>query len=54
MGDEGTRAYVEKMYADRRRDGFPDPVPQNSQAAKFAPAAGVSRSKNYKKNNGGL
>jgi hypothetical protein len=54
MGDEGTRKYVEKMYADRRRDGRPDPVPENKESARFAPAAGVSRSKDYKKNNNGL
>ena len=54
MGDEGTRAYVEKMYEDRRRDGRPDPVPKTKEAAAFAPAAGVSRAKNYKEINGGL
>ena len=54
MGDEGTRAFVEKMYTDRRRDGRADPVPKNKEAAKFAPAAGVARSKNYKKDNNGL
>lgn len=54
MGDQGTRAYVEKMYEDRRREGRADPVPTTKEAAKFAPAAGVARDKNYKKNNGGL
>ena len=54
MGDGGTQEYVNKMFADRRRDGLSDPVPTTPQAAKFAPAAGVSRGKSYKKNNGGL
>lgn len=54
MGDSGTQEYVNKMFADRRRDGQADPVPANKTAAKFAPAAGVSRGKNYKEINGGL
>jgi len=54
MGDMGTRKYVEKMFADRRRDGQADPVPATKEAAKFAPAMGVMRDKKYRKDNGGL
>jgi hypothetical protein len=55
MGDSGTRAYVNKMFADRRRDGLSDPVPTTAEARKFMPAAGVAgNTKEYKKANGGL
>ena len=54
LGDQGTKAYVEKMFEDRRRDGLADPIPRTKEAAKFAPAAGVTRDKKYRKANGGL
>ena len=54
MGDEGTQAYVNKMFADRRRDGKADPIPATKEARKFMPAAGVNRGKGYKEANGGL
>jgi hypothetical protein len=53
-GGRGTRRYVQDMYARARAAGKPDPVPDNAEAAAFAPAAGVVRPKNYKANNGGL
>ncbi len=52
--DTGTRAYVDKMYADRRAAGLSDPVPSNNEAAKFAPAIGTAGGKAYRKINGGL
>ena len=54
FSDEGTRSYVRSMYAQRRAAGLPDPVAENAESAKFAPAAGVNRSKKYKAVNGGL
>jgi len=52
--DTGTRAYVEKMYADRRAAGMADPIPENAEAAKFAPAIGTAGGKKYRELNGGL
>lgn len=42
-GDGGTREYVRSMYQQRRAAGLPDPIPENSKAAAFAPAKGLSR-----------
>jgi hypothetical protein len=53
-GDLGSREYVNKMFEDRRRNGLPDPVPAEGNDGRWAPAAGVNRSKDYKKVNGGL
>ena len=50
----GTREYVENMYEQRRKDGLPDPIPENAEAAKFAPAAGPMRGKKYREANNGL
>ncbi len=52
--DTGTRAYVNKMYADRRAAGMADPIPENAEAAKYAPAIGTAGGKEYRKLNGGL
>ncbi len=52
--DSGTRAYVEKMYADRRAAGMADPVPSNKKAAAFAPAIGTAGGRKYREANGGL
>lgn len=41
----GTRENVERMYEQRRKDGLPDPIPENSEAAKFAPAQGPVKPK---------
>ena len=54
FSDEGTAAYVRDMYASRRAAGMADPVAENAAAAKFAPAAGMSRNKKYRKANAGL
>lgn len=54
LGDGGTKEYVTKMFEDRRRDGYADPIPENPEAAKFAPAVGVFRDKKYREANGGL
>ncbi len=54
MGDSGTREYVSKMFADRRREGMADPIPTTPQARKFMPAAGVMRDRKYREANGGL
>jgi hypothetical protein len=43
LADEGTASYVRKMFEDRRANGLPDPEPENSKAAAFAPAKGVIR-----------
>lgn len=52
-GGEGTKAYVDKMYADARAAGKPDPIPENSKAAAYAPAAGVlGNTKEYRRING--
>ncbi len=53
-GDGGTAEYVNSMYKTRRAAGLPDPVPENAEAAKFAPAIGVHGGKAYRKINGGL
>lgn len=54
-GGRGTRKYVHDMYARARAAGKPDPVPDNAEAAAYAPAAGVlGNTKKYKANNGGL
>jgi hypothetical protein len=53
-GTEGTREYVRQMYEQRRKDGLPDPVPANKEAAKFAPAAGPMANKKYREANNGL
>lgn len=53
-GDSSTREYVRNMYEQRRKDGLPDPIPENAEAAKFAPAAGPMRDKKYKEANNGL
>ena len=53
-GDSGTAEYVRSMYETRRAQGLPDPLPENAEAAKFAPAIGVHGGKAYRKVNGGL
>jgi hypothetical protein len=53
-GSDGTEKYVRSMYETRRSQGLPDPVPENAEAAKFAPAIGVHGGKEYRKVNGGL
>ena len=53
-GSEGTREYINKMFADRRDAGRSDPIPENPEAAKFAPPIGVHGSKKYRAANGGL
>ena len=53
-GDSGTAEYVRSMYKARRDAGKPDPVPENAEAAKFAPAIGVHGGRGYRRNNGGL
>ena len=53
-GDSGTEEYVRSMYKARRDSGLPDPVPENAEAAKFAPAIGTAGGKEYRKINGGL
>jgi len=53
-GDGGTREYVNKMFADRRAAGMADPIPENANAAKFAPAIGTAGGKEHRKVNGGL
>lgn len=50
----GTEAYVKRMYRRAREEGKPDPIPATKAAARYAPAAGVDRGKNYKKVNNGL
>jgi len=54
MGDAGTREYVNKMFEDRRAAGMADPIPENAEAAKFAPAIGTAGGKKYRELNGGL
>lgn len=54
-GGRGTKAYVKSMYDKARAAGRPDPEPMNSEAAKYAPAAGVlGNTKKYKEANNGL
>ena len=53
-GDEGTRAYVNHMFEQRRADGRADPIPENAEARKFMPAVGVHGGKKYREANGGL
>jgi hypothetical protein len=36
-GGRGTREYVRDMYEKRRAAGLPDPIPENSKSAAFAP-----------------
>lgn len=52
-GGEGTKAYVENMYREARAKGERDPIPANSKAAAYAPAAGVlGNTKEYRRING--
>jgi hypothetical protein len=44
----GTTEYVRGMYEKRRADGLPDPIPENSKAARYAPPMGVIRDKKLK------
>jgi len=54
-GGTGTREYVRRMYEKRRRDGLPDPQPENAASARFAPAAGpMNNNKKYRIANGGI
>ncbi len=39
-GGMTNREYVHKMYADRRREGLPDPEPENAKAAVNVPKEG--------------
>lgn len=39
----GTGENVRAMYEQRRKEGLPDPEPENKEAAAFAPARGVIR-----------
>jgi len=41
-GGQGTRKYVEDMYAQKRRQGLPDPIPENKASARFAPRRKLS------------
>jgi hypothetical protein len=50
----GTRAYVENMYAKRRAQGLPDPLPTTKEAARYAPKVGLTKSRKYKEANNGL
>ena len=54
MGDNGTRAYVEHMFEQRRSAGLSDPIPTDDNNGKFAPAIGVHGGKKYRKANAGL
>ena len=54
QGDEGTRAYVEHMFEQRRDAGMSDPIPADGNSGKFAPAIGVHGGKKYRKANAGL
>lgn len=42
-GGAGTATYVRDMYESRRAAGLPDPIPENREAARYAPARGVFR-----------
>lgn len=54
-GDGGTGSYVRKMFAQRRAEGKPDPIPANKASAQFAPAAGpMGNTKKYKEANNGI
>lgn len=47
----GTEQYAKRMYAKYRAEGKPDPIPENTKAARYAPAKGVFRDKKYKEAN---